>query len=153
MIARVQGAGSHPGIVPIQMTYLGADPPCLQFEFVDGGDLAGLIRDWHANNASPDPMRRVARAIHRLAEIVAFAHARGIVHRDLKPANILVPQSDGEPTFRITDFGIGGIASKQARNATMKRTIAAQSQTAGLRGSDTVGEFRLSQLFLPLPFV
>src|SRR5262249_14241406 len=93
-------------------------------------------RDWHAGGAVPDPIR-VARAVHRIAEIVAFAHGKGIVHRDLKPANILVPRGDGEPTFRITDFGIGGIASKQARNATLKGTIAVQSQIAGLRGSFT----------------
>ena len=37
--------GRHPGIVALLDTYLDGDPPCLKYEYVAGGDLAGLIRD------------------------------------------------------------------------------------------------------------
>ena len=39
--AQVLKQGRHPGIVELQATYLNADPPCLQYEYVEGGDLAG----------------------------------------------------------------------------------------------------------------
>src|SRR5262245_49457392 len=38
----------HPGIVRLQHSYLKAEPPFLEFEYVEGGDLAGIIRDWHS---------------------------------------------------------------------------------------------------------
>jgi hypothetical protein len=31
--------GTHPGIVQLVNTYLSADPPCLEYEYVEGGDL------------------------------------------------------------------------------------------------------------------
>ncbi|RXL84357.1 hypothetical protein EO238_31395, partial [Citrobacter sp. AAK_AS5] len=32
-----------PGIVELRKAYLGADPPCLEYEFIDGGDLCGWL--------------------------------------------------------------------------------------------------------------
>ena len=50
-----------------------ADPPCLEYEYVAGGDLAGLMQDQAAHGgASPAFATDI---IHRLAKIVAFAHA------------------------------------------------------------------------------
>ena len=49
----------------------------------------------------------------RLARIVGFAHRLRppIVHRDLKPANVLVKRQAGHRlSFKIADFGIGGLA-------------------------------------------
>jgi serine/threonine protein kinase len=70
----------------------------LQYEYIEGGDLAGLILDWHRQAEQPSPAQ-VAKAMLQLAEIVAFAHRLDplIVHRDLKPANILVQRSKEEP--------------------------------------------------------
>src|SRR5438105_2223296 len=47
VLNQVMHLGRHPGIVALQHTYLSADPPCLEYEYVEGGDLAGLIREWH----------------------------------------------------------------------------------------------------------
>src|SRR5262249_52791141 len=116
VLDRVMRQGRHPGIVRLEATYLRADPPCLQYEYVAGGALGGLIRDWHRQAEKPSA-ERVARAVLQLAEIVAFAYRCDApsVHRDLKPANILVRRSpDGAIAFRITDFGIGGIATARA---------------------------------------
>ena len=139
MIDRVTREVHHPGVVALSETYLSAEPPCLRFEYVEGGHLAGLIGDWHAGGNRPDPLA-VAGAILEIAEIVAFAHALKpdpIVHRDLKPANILVSRDGGKVTFKITDFGIGGIAITQARAVSMKAADAAPSMTVGVRGSFT----------------
>ena len=90
MLDRVMSEGRHGGIVPLLHTYLSADPPCLEYEFVEGGDLTGLIQEMHTGRTiKPDVANRL---LLRLAEIVAFAHKAEppIVHGDLKPANVLV---------------------------------------------------------------
>ena len=92
-------------------TYLNADPPCLEYEYVPDGDLAGIIKEKKLN---PD---MVGNIVLRLAEIVGFAHRLNppVVHRDLKPANILVRQTrDKKIILKVTDFGIGGLAASQA---------------------------------------
>ena len=114
--------GRHDGIVPLLHTYLSADPPCLAYEYVAGGDLAGLILDTAGKGGMPPDL--AARLIQRLASIVGFAHGLNppVVHRDLKPANILAHGDPGEPALRITDFGIGGLAVQQARDASHSPT-------------------------------
>jgi serine/threonine protein kinase len=116
ILSQVMRHGRHEGIVQLLHTSLGADPPFLAYEYVEGGDLAGFIREMHQSGHRP-AASEVAGVILRLAEIVGFAHRLHppIVHRDLKPANILVQRpGDGEPHFKIADFGIGGVAASQA---------------------------------------
>jgi hypothetical protein len=129
LLARVTREGKHRGIVALLHTYLDANPPCLEYEYVGGGDLAGLIQEWHRNGGlTPEEATRV---ILRLTEIVAFTHALQppIVHRDLKPANILVQVgSKGGWRFKIADFGIGGLA---ARQEIVLATRGASSPSAG----------------------
>jgi serine/threonine-protein kinase len=74
----------------------------LEYEYVAGGDLAGLIAQWH-RKPSPPLVEEAARLLRQLAKIVAFAHRLNppIVHRDLKPANILLqPVRDGKVSLR-----------------------------------------------------
>ncbi len=48
---------------------------------------------------------------HRVARVLARAHAAGIIHRDLKPANIfLVTREDGTMNVKILDFGLAKTA-------------------------------------------
>ncbi|HYT94236.1 MAG TPA: Ig-like domain repeat protein, partial [Gemmataceae bacterium] len=138
VLNRVMQQGKHPGIVPLLRTYLGADPPCLEYEFVGGGDLAGLIRN---SGARGWPIRQAALVVQELAAVVAIAHhlSPAIVHRDLKPANILVQRtSDGKLLFRVADFGIGGIVAKQAiEEATRAGTTGSAMLATALHGSYT----------------
>jgi formylglycine-generating enzyme required for sulfatase activity len=109
----------------------------LQYEYVEGGDLGGLILDWHRQAQKPSP-ERIAKELLRLAEIVAVGHRIDppIVHRDLKPANILIKRlSNGEIAYKITDFGIGGIASSRAIQASRQVTSPSQFLTTAVRGS------------------
>jgi serine/threonine protein kinase len=39
------------------------------------------------------------------------AHDHGIVHRDIKPANVIVDRSDGRPSVKVVDFGIGKLVT------------------------------------------
>ena len=53
IINQVMQQGKHEGIVPLLHTYLSADPPCLEYEYVEGGDLAGLIQGRQRRPAPP----------------------------------------------------------------------------------------------------
>jgi serine/threonine protein kinase len=77
--------------------------PFLTMEYVDGEDLASLVR--RIGRLSPDKATEIARQI---CAGLAAAHDRGVVHRDLKPANVML---DGGGRVRITDFGLAAIAS------------------------------------------
>jgi len=41
----------------------------------------------------------------RVADALAFAHARGVVHRDIKPSNLIAPDRDLE-RLTVIDFGV-----------------------------------------------
>ena len=112
LLDRVMQVGAHPGIVTLRDTYFKADPPCLEYEFVDGGELTGMIREFHSRGGiSP---RGAAKIVERLARTVGHFHRLDppIVHRDLKPANILITtDAAGKIGLKVADFGIGGIAA------------------------------------------
>src|SRR5258708_10815965 len=70
----------------------------LSMEYVDGEDLASLIR-----RVGRFPQDRATELARQICAGLAAAHDRGVVHRDLKPANIML---DGNGKIRITDFGL-----------------------------------------------
>jgi hypothetical protein len=76
--------------------------PFLSMEYVDGEDLASLLR--RIGRLPSDKALDIAR---RLCAGLAAAHERGVLHRDLKPANIMI---DGRGEPRITDFGLAAVA-------------------------------------------
>ncbi len=136
VLDRVMQYGQHPGIVELLETHLNAEPPCLEYEFVSGCDLTSLIRELHANG--PADVHAVNQRFLELVEIVAFAHQADIVHDDLKPANILVQRNQGDVALRITDFGIGGVATvvavQESRRPTRSRQVL---MTEAVRGAYT----------------
>lgn len=75
----------------------------LTMEFVDGEDLASLIR--RIGRLPQDKAIEVARQI---CAGLGAAHDKGVIHRDLKPANIML---DSLGKVRINDFGLAGIAA------------------------------------------
>jgi len=70
----------------------------LSMEYVDGEDLATLIR--RIGRLAVDKGIEIAR---QLCAGLAAAHDRGVLHRDLKPSNVML---DGRGQVRITDFGL-----------------------------------------------
>jgi serine/threonine protein kinase len=161
VLNQVMRHGRHPGIVPLLDAALGADPPCLKYEYVEGGDLSGLLREW-ADLPPAQRWPRATRVLAQLAHIVGVAHRLSppIVHRDLKPANILmslVPcplsleEDKGQGTrdkgqgtrdkgliLKITDFGIGSVAAQEAIRESRQGTATRGGVLASsLRGSHT----------------
>ena len=76
----------------------------LSMEFVDGEDLASLLR--RIGRLPRDKALQIARQI---CAGLAAAHELGIVHRDLKPANVMI---DSRGTVRIADFGLAGLVEE-----------------------------------------
>ncbi len=87
----------HPQIIQIHATGDHEGLPFVEFEYVEGGSLAGRL------DGTPWTARDAATLIERLARGIAAAHQKEVVHRDLKPANILLT---GDGTPKIADFGL-----------------------------------------------
>lgn len=92
----------HPHVLPI-FEVGGSDDgqPFLVMPFMEGGSLAGRLRD-----KAPMPLEDAARLIRDVACAVHHAHHHGILHRDLKPGNILF---DSEDTPYVADFGLARV--------------------------------------------
>jgi hypothetical protein len=86
----------------------------LSMEYIDGEDLAGVLR--RLGRPSLEKAIEIARQI---CLGLAAAHENNVLHRDLKPANIMI---DGRGRVRITDFGLAGfldeLESVEARAGT-----------------------------------
>ena len=97
----------------------------LSMEYVDGEDLASLLR--RIGHLPKDKAIQIAR---QLCAGLAAAHEIGVLHRDLKPANIMI---DGRGRARITDFGLAAFAEDVAGSEILSGTPAymAPEQMAG----------------------
>ena len=100
---RIARQVSHPNVCRVFDIGDAAGTPFLTMEYVDGEDLASLIR--RIGRLSPDKAIEIARQV---CAGLAAAHERGVIHRDLKPANLML---DGAGKIRITDFGLAAIAA------------------------------------------
>ena len=72
--------------------------PFVSMEYVDGEDLASLLR-----RIGRLPADKAVEIVRQVCAGLAAAHERGVLHRDLKPANVML---DGRGKVRITDFGL-----------------------------------------------
>jgi formylglycine-generating enzyme required for sulfatase activity len=134
--SRAAKSNEH-GIVPLIDVCLDGDVPWLLYEYVDGGDLSGMIR--HLKQAAPP--QRAAQALgvlRNLAGIIGRFHRlpQPIIHRDLKPANILLKRDGSRLLLRVTDFGISHVA---AAHGITRATTSAPSLNLGetYRGAHT----------------
>jgi serine/threonine-protein kinase len=99
---RVARQISHPNVCRVHDIGELEGAPYLSMEYVDGEDLATLLR--RIGRLPQDKGLEIAR---QLCSGLAAAHAQGLLHRDLKPANVMI---DGQGRVRITDFGLAGLA-------------------------------------------
>src|SRR5262245_53446861 len=76
----------------------------LTMEYVDGEDLASLLR-----RIGYLPADKAIEITRQICAGLSTAHQIGVLHRDLKPANIMI---DGRGKAKIMDFGLAGLAEE-----------------------------------------
>ncbi len=115
LLGRIMSLGQRDGIVALRNAHLDIETPCLEYDYVDGGDLSGIFATWPSWNTE-QKHKHALQFLKRLAQIVAPLHAMTppIVHRDLKPANVMLSRINGKLEVQITDFGIGAIMAESA---------------------------------------
>ena len=101
--ARAAAQLQHPNIVTIyELGNFGSnEKPYIVMEYLEGADLAGLIR-----MEKTVPFSEALDITIQLCKALDFAHQKRVVHRDMKPSNVRW-MDDG--TVKIMDFGIARI--------------------------------------------
>ena len=99
---RIARQVSHPNVCRVYDIGVIEGQHFLSMEYVDGEDLASLLR-----RIGRLPADKALEFTRRICAGLAAAHERGVLHRDLKPANIMI---DGRGQVRITDFGLAALA-------------------------------------------
>lgn len=96
--ARIVSRLQHPNIVALYDAGEDAGIPYWVFEYVEGSDLARLMKQQGAL-----PVRRAVEITLGILAAIGYAHRQQVVHCDLKPSNILLDNSD---IPQVMDFGI-----------------------------------------------
>ncbi len=99
--ARAAASLQHPNIIAIYEA--GEDKGLYYFamEFVDGKDLASIIRQ-----RGRFTFEEALPILEQIASALDYAHQRGIIHRDIKASNIMVANNG---LVKVTDFGIARV--------------------------------------------
>jgi len=92
----------HPNVIPIYEAGEHEGTAYIAMRFVEGSDLARLLRE-HPEGLPP---RLATDIVAQVAGALDAAHARALVHRDVKPANVLLADEAGTPHVYLTDFGL-----------------------------------------------
>jgi eukaryotic-like serine/threonine-protein kinase len=100
--ARAAANLGHAHIVTVYDAGLSSHGVYIAMERLRGRDLRQMLNDgWR-----PSP-EAAAQIVRRVADALAYAHARGVVHCDIKPGNIFLTRKD-KP--KVLDFGIARAA-------------------------------------------
>lgn len=101
---RTHGRLSHRNIVAATDAGLYAGLPYLVTEFVDGADLASIVR-----KHGPLSIRQAAAVLQEVATALDYAHREGVAHLDIKPSNIML---DREGRVLVLDMGTASAANR-----------------------------------------
>lgn len=109
----------HPGIVGLVEAGTYAGEPFLALEFVDGADLARVLRRARDLGRALEPAACLRLAVDLLDALDAVHNVKGdagaaslVVHCDVTPSNILVSRSGHA---KLGDFGIAWVDEGSAR--------------------------------------
>jgi ABC-type transport system substrate-binding protein/class 3 adenylate cyclase/tRNA A-37 threonylcarbamoyl transferase component Bud32/streptogramin lyase len=105
--SRLAASLEHPNIVPIHAAGEADGLLYLAMRYVDGRDLASLLRSLGRLDAE-----RAVDIVAQIGGALDAAHGKGLIHRDVKPANILLARHDGTRDHAyLCDFGLAKHAS------------------------------------------
>lgn len=108
--ARTAAKLDHPNVVRVLTVDEQDGAPYIVMEFVDGADMAALVKQ--AGRLNPVA---VLQALAQVADGLGAAHEQGIIHRDIKPHNIFVARTG---RVKLGDFGLAR-ATEQTTELTM----------------------------------
>ncbi len=91
----------HANIVTAHDADLVGESPFLVMQFVDGDNLADLVKQ-----TGPLSVDRAVDCILQAARGLEFAHQNGVIHRDVKPHNLLLSK---EGVVKILDLGLARV--------------------------------------------
>jgi hypothetical protein len=94
----------HPNIVTAYSATQIGDRIVLAMEYVEGCDLAKLVRD-----QGPLPVAQACHFVHQVALGLQHAHERAMVHRDIKPNNLMLARVGNRAVVKILDFGLARV--------------------------------------------
>ncbi len=75
--------------------------PFLAMELLRGRDLAQVL-----DKKQRLSLRETVQLVSDVSRALDAAHAAGIIHRDIKPQNVFLSTEDGEPCWKVLDFGV-----------------------------------------------
>ncbi|MBL8799733.1 MAG: protein kinase, partial [Planctomycetia bacterium] len=90
---------SHPNIVTAHDAAQVGETHFLVMEYVEGVDLAKLVRD-----GGPLPVEQACAYVRQAALGLQHAQERGLIHRDIKPSNLLLAIKEG--LVKVLDLGL-----------------------------------------------
>ncbi len=91
--ARITAQLDHPNIIAVHdLGWLGERAPYFTMKLAEGETLDQWLRRVARGDAAPEEysLQRVLEVFLKVADAVAFAHARGVLHRDIKPSNVFL---------------------------------------------------------------
>ena len=132
--ARAAAKLDHPHIVPVYEVGEHETQHYFTMKLVEGGSLADAlprfclrsVRD-SGRAAIRERQRSIASLLVKVADALAYAHARGVLHRDIKPNNILLTRDD-EPL--LTDFGLAKLTEGSSGLTLSSTTLGSPSYMA-----------------------
>lgn len=113
---RIARQVSHPNVCRVYDIGEAEGLPFLSMEYVDGEDLATLIR-----RIGRLPGDKAVELSRKICAGLAAAHAKGIIHRDFKPHNIML---DRHGEVLICDFGLAAVSTEIAKTEIRQGTPA-----------------------------
>jgi Protein kinase domain len=94
------------------------DTLALVMEYVDGGDLRGMLR-----RRKQIPLAEAVDLAEQVLDGLACVHGKGVVHRDVKPENVLLGRSRNGIHALVGDFGVARVAGPSATLNGMTNSI------------------------------
>uniref|UniRef100_A0A5K3FU17 non-specific serine/threonine protein kinase n=1 Tax=Mesocestoides corti TaxID=53468 RepID=A0A5K3FU17_MESCO len=122
----------NPFVVSLYCTFETKKCLCLVMEFVEGGDVATLLKN--IGGPLPDDLAQMYFA--ELVLALEYLHSYGIVHRDLKPDNLLITH---EGHIKLTDFGLSRIGLMNMATSFYERSLDLEKDCKMFRDKQVFG--------------
>ena len=104
---------SHPNIVKMRHVFDTPKTFFMVMELMSGGELFERIVQKSRYSEA-----QASTVVRKIADALAYCHARNIVHRDLKPENLLYTSPNEDADIKIADFGLAKLLDPSTVMAT-----------------------------------